>query len=395
MSAMTEATGAAQRDWAERAGVAYDALLRHFAVADGASLFRENTAPVQKRPYAYLWPFTWALSATLDLSGVPVELQGGRLLNAAVAAGLVGLGRYWDGRHQAYASYVMPPLGQGGDRFFDDNAWVGLALVELHRLRGATVVDQEGGPLHRLRQMIRPSEPATALDRARLVHEWAQRGWGTADLGPGRGGLPWVDAAWNRDRGSGASAGHAQLGLQLAELTGDANLIGTDGTSGAMRLYAWVEANLRDSADGLYWDKFLGDGQLDRTKWSYNQAVMLGASALLFRATRDRRYLEHGQDVARAVLEGMDLIRQPASFNCMLCRYLLLLASVGDESAARRYIEALRGYADWAWDTVRDPSTTLFPFDGAAAPVTLLDQAAMVQVNALLAWDPQDWSKLA
>ncbi len=390
-----EATGAGQRRFAERAGAAYDALLRHFAVADGASLFREDTAPVHERSYAYLWPFTWALIATLDLSGVPVELQGGRQLDAAIRERLVGLGRYWDGRHQAYASYVVPPLGQGGDRYFDDNAWVGLALVELHRLRGATAVDHGAGPLHRLGQIIRPSQPAMALDRARTVHEWAQRGWGTADHEPVAGGLPWVDAAWNRDRGSGASAGHAELGLQLAELTGDGSLVGTEETGGAIRLYAWVEANLRDPTDGLYWDKFLGDARLDRTKWSYNQAVMLGASALLFRATRDRRYLEHGQEIARAVLDRMDLTRQPASFNCMLCRNLLVLASVGDADAARSYGQALRGYADWAWDTVRDPATTLFPFDGVGAPVTLLDQAAMVQVNALLAWDAQDWPKLA
>ena len=390
-----EATGAAQHGLAERAGAAYDALLRHFAVADGASLFRENAAPVQERPYAYLWPFTWALIATLDLSGVPVELQGGRQLHTAVAERLVGLSRYWDSRHQAYASYVVPPLGQGGDRYFDDNAWVGLALVELHRLRGATVVDRGAGALHRLRQLIRPSAPAMVLDRARTVHEWAQRGWGTADRPPVAGGLPWVDAAWNRDRGSGASAGHAELGLQLAELTGDASLLGTAQTGGAMRLYTWVETNLRDPADGLYWDKFLGDGGLDRTKWSYNQAVMLGASALLFRATGEQGYLEHGRAIARAVLDGMDLARQPASFNCMLCRNLLLLASVQDADQARRYREPLQSYADWAWETVRDPATTLFVFDGAGAPVTLLDQAAMVQINALLAWDAQDWRKLA
>lgn len=390
-----EATSPVQRGMAERAGAAYDALLRHFAVADGASLMRENTAPVQERSYAYLWPFSWALVATLDLAGVPVELRGGRQLDAAIADRLVGLGRYWDSRHQAYASYVMPPLGQGGDRYFDDNAWVGLALVELHRLRGATAVDHDAGPLHRLRQVIRPTEPTMDLDRARTVHAWAQRGWGTADREPVRGGLPWVDAAWNRDRGSGASAGHAELGLHLAELTGDQALFGADGATGALRLYAWVEANLRDPADGLYFDKFLGDGRLDRTKWSYNQAVMLGASALLFRATRDRAYLEHGQEIARAVLDQMDLTHQPASFNCMLCRNLLLLGSVSDQGAAERYVAALRAYADWAWDTVRDPSTVLFPFDGANAPVTLLDQAAMVQVNALLAWNPQDWPKLA
>jgi hypothetical protein len=104
MSATMEANGAAQRGMAERAGATYDALLRHFAVADGASLMRENTAPVQERAYAYLWPFSWALVATLDLAGVPVELRGGRELDAAIGDRLIGLSRYWDSRHQAYAS---------------------------------------------------------------------------------------------------------------------------------------------------------------------------------------------------------------------------------------------------------------------------------------------------
>jgi hypothetical protein len=98
-------------------------------------------------------------------------------------------------------------------------------------------------------------------------------------------------------------------------------------------------------------------------------------------------------EIAEAVLERMDLKRQPASFNCMLCRNLLLLADVSGAAAA--YPRGMAEYAAWAWTTVRDPRTTLFPFDGADKPVTLLDQAAMVQINALLAWDPADWPKLA
>jgi Glycosyl hydrolase family 76 len=396
MGAVMESASAAQRELAERAGATYDAMLHQFGVADGAGLFRETSAPVPERIYAYLWPFTWALVATLDLAGLPAALQGGRRLDQAITDRLAGLGRYWDGHHTAYASYVVPPLGPGGDRYFDDNAWVGLALVQLHRLRGPGTIDDGSGPLRRLRQFLRPSEPTPAVDRARVVHEWALRGWGSADRGPISGGLPWVDAPWNRDRGSGATAGHAQLGVQLAELTGDETLIGSAEATGALRLYAWVEANLRDPADGLYWDKFLGDGSIDRTKWSYNQAVMLGVSALLYRATGEQRYRQRGQEIAGAVLDRMDLTRQPASFNCMLCRNLLLLASVlDDERVAEAYPTALRAYAEWAWNTIRDPSTTLFPFDGPTAPVTLLDQAAMVQINALLAWDPSDWPKLA
>lgn len=153
-----------------------------------------------------------------------------------------------------------------------------------------------------------------------------------------------------------------------------------------------MTTNLRDPHDGLYWDKFLGDGRLDQTKWSYNQAVTLGASALLYRWTGEERYRTRGREIADAVLEHMDLTRQPPSFNCMLCRNLLLLSSVTGDGA---YERAMHAYAELAWTTVRARETTLFSFDGQDKPVTLLDQAAMVQINALLAWDPANWPKLA
>jgi Glycosyl hydrolase family 76 len=375
---------------AARAATAYAAMQRQLAVGDGSSLYRETTAPAQERPYAYLWPFSWALVATVDLRGVPSGLLPDLDLEDAIEDRLAGLARYWDGRRRAYASYVVPPLGSGGDVFFDDNAWVGLALVELHRLRGPRPVGHRAGALGRLWRRLGGAAPPL-LERAEQLHAFALARWGTADAGPVAGGVPWVDAAWNRDRGTGANAGHAELGLHLAELTGRDELAGSaDG--GALRLFEWVERGLRDPADGLYWDKFLADGSVDRTKWSYNQAVMLGASALLFRRTGQARYRQRGVEIARSVLDHMDLRRQPASFNCMLCRNLLLLASVTGD---RAYAAAMEDYAEWAWTAVRDAETGLFPFDGPEAPTTLLDQAAMVQVNALLAWPPEDWSKLA
>jgi hypothetical protein len=376
---------------AERAAASYAAMQRFFAVADGSSLYRETSAAEQERPYAYLWPYSWALIATIDLAGVPRYLLHDVDPEAAIPDRLAGLARYWDGRRRAYASYVLAPLGPGGDAFFDDNAWVGLTLVQLQRMRGPYALDGGSGPLRRVRKLLRPTEPTPALARARQVHEFALAKWGTCNRGDVQGGVPWVDAEWNRDRGTGANAGHAELGVQLAELSGDDGLVGS-ATSGAIRLYEWVTTHLRDPQDGLYWDKFLGDGRLDQTKWSYNQAVMLGASALLYRRTGEERYRRRGVEIADAVLEHMDLKHQPASFNCMLCRNLLLLADVTTNTA---YPRAMEEYVEWAWTAVRDPRTTLFPFDGTNKPVTLLDQAAMVQINALLAWDPADWAKLA
>ena len=57
-------------------------------------------------------------------------------VDAAVAARLKALERYWDpsGGSAAYSSDVRGAR-LGGDRYYDDNAWVGLALVQLERMR--------------------------------------------------------------------------------------------------------------------------------------------------------------------------------------------------------------------------------------------------------------------
>jgi hypothetical protein len=66
--------------------------------------------------------------------------------------------------------------------------------------------------------------------------------------------------------------------------------------------------------------------------------------------------------------------------------------------------EAMRTYADWTWDPahgVRDAATNLFYFTDAGRPALgqqparLQDQGAMLQLYALLAWDPADFHRLA
>ena len=83
--------------------------------------------------------------------------------------------------------------------------------------------------------------------------------------------------------------------------------------------------------------------------------------------------------------------QQDPAFNAIFFKHLLLLAAERDDP---RYRRALQAYADQAWDTARDPTTNLFHFR-PDRPVTLLDQAAAVQLYALLAWDARQYRKLA
>jgi hypothetical protein len=78
------------------------------------------------------------LAATLDLEGIDASLLPGFNSYEAMVDRIAGLERYWDARTNppAYASAVVPRYRRGGDKYYDDNAWVGLALVQHDRLRG-------------------------------------------------------------------------------------------------------------------------------------------------------------------------------------------------------------------------------------------------------------------
>jgi hypothetical protein len=52
----------------------------------------------------------------------------------------------------------------------------------------------------------------------------------------------------------------------------------------------------------------------------------------------------------------------------------------------------MQDYADDVWSENRDASTGLFVFDGTHTQ--LLEQAAVVQIFAVLSWTPNQWRHL-
>ena len=99
---------------------------------------------------------------------------------------------------------------------------------------------------------------------------------------------------WQSWRLPYASACKAVGALRLYDVTRDAKYLGA-----AQRLYAWTNAHLQDS-DGLYFDHVSTDGTVDRTKWSYNGAMMIRANVLLWRATGEARYRDEAIRIATA-----------------------------------------------------------------------------------------------
>ena len=355
-----------------------------FRAADGT--YRRDGLLHRPGAAAHLWPFARALVATLDLSGLHDGLPAPFDADAGIAEHLKTLESYWDVSRGASA-YSSDVLGTrpGGDRYYDDNAWVGLALVQLERMRPG------GGH----------------LDRAAELFGFAQAGWDRRHNVPNPGGVFWVEqgvgaGSRNHDRNTVSNAPNAALGLHLAELTGAQ--AGAADSIGPEAMYEWVNAALDASRDGdcpatgLFWDKLRGNGMLDDTFWSYNQGSMVGVNVLLARRGGQARaaYLARAEAIARKALGHYAAVgyeSQPPAFNAIFFRNLLQLhAATADDWLRTQIVEAMRAYADRAWHEQRTGSDC-FRFSRRGA--TLLDQSAMVQILALLAWDPAAYHKLA
>lgn len=371
-------------EFADRAARAHAAMERAFRRGDG--MYRRDGVMARVGAVAHLWPYARAFVATLDLAGVDRALLGDLVPDGSTDAMLAVLERYWNPRPlPAYAS--DPPGGSrfGGDRYYDDNAWVALALIQRHRC--ATGAATPG-----------------LLARAAELWEFAQNGWDRSGAPPA-GGVHWVEQGYgigrrNHDRNTVSCAPNAQVGLHLADLGMTATASVTPG-----EMFTWVVEHLDAGGDGLgpFYDKLRGDGSLDETVWTYNQGSMIGAAVLFARLamaagheTAASEWIDRAAAIGRrslAYFAGPALQAQPAEFNAIYFRNLLLLHHAIADAGLRDEITAtISGYADWLWDGCRTAEDR-FRFERRG--FTLLGQSAAVQIYALLAWDPGEYARIA
>ena len=340
---------------AKRAAASYAALQRYLYVPD-QKLYKGD-------PYSYTWPFSQAMSATVALAGVP---RLGTHYAGDVRDRLDGLDHYFDsgGDPPGYDGQVRPPLGRGGDKYYDDNEWIGLAL---------------------LRRWQDARSPGL-LTRARTAFGLAGSGWDPDEAHPCPGGVFFNNSPKNTDRNTVTNAPGALLAGELYAATGDLDYL-----LWSIQMYEWVRRCLA-GPDGLYLDHIRFDGKIDETTWSYNQGTMIGAGVVLYRVTGDKAYLSQAKQLARAALprfSGKRLLTSDRPFfAAIFFENLLLLDATRPD---RRYRRAMQQFADAAWSKVRDKSTGLFEFP-QESNVEVLNQAAMIRVFSDLARNPADFA---
>jgi predicted alpha-1,6-mannanase (GH76 family) len=334
-----------------RARASYAAMQKFFYDAR-SGLYAPTYPRVGRQRYAHVWPFSQALAATVSVA----QIDGrSRSSTAAVRARLQALGRYWN-RSTRPAAYDAEVLDSDPDQYYDDNAWVGLELLRIHRMSGDRF----------------------ALARAKRVFSFVTTGWDADTTHACPGGIFWMRGSAVRDRNTVSTANAAQLAALLFGRTHDPHYL-----VWATTMYDWVTRCLT-AANGLFADHIGLTGAIEPTQWSYNQGAMIGAAALLYRATRDRAYVVQAERVADAAIAAYlpyEQSREPPYFLAIFFQDLWLLETV---DPVQNYEAAVAAYADQMWRSMRDPRTGLFSVT-PGKPVQLLEQAALVRIYAELA----------
>jgi hypothetical protein len=367
---------------AARAVATYGAMQKYFYAAnvysgDASSLYTQNY-PQSGNHYSYLWAFSRALAGTITLAGMPSGLLGGASYAADVSERLTGLSRYWDG--SGYQSYPPAPYGVGGTKYYDDAAWVGLSTAQNYSLTG----DQ------------------TSLTDAENVFNFVYPGgWGGGEsFDPG--GVYWVQLATNHSRTTNSNAPNAEIAL-LLENFDPANASKYD--AGAQAIYGWANqylynvsasANYDPSKPALMFDSVTNGNTINKNLYTYNQGAMIAANVREYQKTGQSTYLSEAEAIANTALSTFNesyYINGSAAFNSIFFRGLLVLYPY-DASLQSTITQTIQTYADDAWNNYRS-SQGLFRFPSSQGTgYQLLDQGAMLQIYAMLAWNPSDYGKL-
>lgn len=304
--------------------------------------------------YIGAWPLAQQIEASISISQIP-----GAPANAhdELRKRLNALRYYWDDNPETpgYDAAVRSKWWHDS-MYYDDNAWIGIALLELYR--------------------DNPDE-SWGLEKARRIFDLEKKGAFEAQSMREPGGVMWTQKNENQYRATVSTAGAAQLALRLFESTGDSQYL-----QFAREQFGWVEKTLSNE-NGLFIDGIEGNGNKNQSAFSYNQGLMLGNAVLLYKLTGESAFLSKAEAIADAALSLFtqeELRKQPPIFNAIFFKNLLLLDSVVHDPRYRATVET---YADWI-QLRTNPSNGLLVVKAGGESKQSLNQAAAVLIFSML-----------
>jgi predicted alpha-1,6-mannanase (GH76 family) len=328
----------------QRADAALETLLARYWRPDGyfAQTDAEGSGPTE------YWTSAQALDAVLD----GAERNGPQAYAGIVAS-------LYDRQERA---------GWTRD-WFDDEAWMGLALLRAYELVGER----------------------RYLDRAvSLAEDIAASAPDAGCCGSSPGGL-WWDRA-HTQKATAANAGAAILAARLAERTGEARWLEL-----AKATYGWWLANMVDGATGQVADHVTASGEKVSWRFTYNEGTMIGAAVALHRATGEARYLADARRIAAFAIssETRPTPVGPVLFDGAACSgdceqfkgigHRFLAELLAEDPGVPGLGALLDADAEAVWTLARAPETGTFAVDWGGPAASSASVSAMTSAAAALA----------
>lgn len=309
----------------------------------GKNLFRERVpSQKQEHPYSYLWPLCGLVQAANERE-IALQQKG------AVDSVLASIESYRDTRLPAtgYASYAT--TDGGGDRFYDDNEWIAIAVLNAWER----------------------THKKAYLDQGKLIYQFIFSGRDTV-LGDG---LYWKEG----DKGGKntcSNAPGALVALELYKDTKDKAYL-----DAGLAIYQWTNSHLQ-SPEGLFYDNIkTSNRHIDRTLFSYNTGAMLEANVYLYEITGKQAYLDTAQRIATAAagyFYAGGKFRDGYWFNAVLLKAYQHLYQHTHDAA---YLKQAAVCTQYALANNRLPCGLM----GTPQPKELVEQAGMLEILARLA----------
>lgn len=334
----SETKGQPNPTYKKRIEITYNNIYRHFYDSNRHLFLEKTKLKSDEKPYAYLWPICAMIQAANEMETLyppkqymqPVIKVINKYYNDAKAP------------HPGYESYLMEAGGDG--RFYDDNQWIGIAYMDAYNRTGN----------------------AKYLNLSKEIYGFMMTGYDSI----AGGGLYWKEFD-STTKNTCSNGPGVLLALQLFKATNNSAYLDT-----ALLLYEWVNKNL-ESPDGLFFDNIkLPSKEIDRRKYTYNLGTMLQSNVLLYKLTKEKKYLTIAQKQAAAGIQFFyknDLFPDNYWFNAVLLRGYVELYKVNKK---RKYLTAFKKYADKIWNEQRDNNNLV----GTESNKTLLDQAAYLEI---------------
>jgi hypothetical protein len=250
-----------------------------------AGYYREVVNPEKNHnPYSYLWPICALYQAVNEIEKVEPKQH---LLQPLLTI----IKDYYDPAppKPGYASYIVKL--KGGDRFYDDNQWIGITSMDAYvRLKNKQF-----------------------LNVGKEIYDYMMTGYDTVLTG----GIYWQENK-KISKNTCSNGPGIVLALQLYKSTKNKAYLDT-----ALLLYNWVNTHLK-APSGLYFDNVsIRNNRIGKAQFSYNTGTMLQSNVYLYECTRDQKYLKEATAIADTSLQyfyGSGKFRDNLWFNAVLLR---------------------------------------------------------------------------